>query len=226
MKTIVRDIKPHNQHQLIKLTKETNKKTVHQNKLINSDASPLNPKIITNLKIVTSVYIPYSLTSLMNTKNKTIAVLTVALSLITATVAINISSTAFAQNGFNAKLTGQEEVPPVQTQATGSAVFHPMGDSVHFIINASDIQDVTAGHIHSGSQGENGPVVATLFQFDSPQNDVNTDGMISADDLEGPMQGKQISDLATAMNNVSTYVNVHTEQNPNGEIRGQIMGGQ
>ncbi len=199
---------------------------MHQNKLINSDASPFIPSFLTNLKIVTTVYIPYSLTSHMNITNKTIAVLTMALSLITATVAVNFSSIAFAQNGFNAKLTGQEEVPPVQTQATGSAVFHPMGDSVHFIINASDIQDVTGGHIHSGSQGENGPVVSTLFQFDSPQSDVNTDGMISAVNLEGPMQGKQISDLSSAMKNGSTYVNVHTEQYPNGEIRGQIMGGQ
>jgi hypothetical protein len=37
------------------------------------------------------------------------------------------------------------------------------------------------------------------------------------------MQGKQISDLAAAMNNGTTYVNIHTEQNPQGEIRGQIM---
>jgi hypothetical protein len=39
------------------------------------------------------------------------------------------------------------------------------------------------------------------------------------------MQGKQISDLVTAMNNGSTYINVHTVQNPNGEIRGQITNG-
>ena len=37
------------------------------------------------------------------------------------------------------------------------------------------------------------------------------------------MKGKQISDLATAMSNGSTYVNVHTEKYPNGEIRGHIM---
>ncbi len=173
-----------------------------------------------------SVYILYSLTSLMNTINKTIAVLTVALSMMTAAVAINFHSTAFAQNGLNAKLSGQEEVPPVQTQATGNAVFIPMGDSVHAIINTTNLQGATAGHIHSGNPGENGPIVLTLFKFDSPQNEVNIENMFAADKLEGPMQGKQISELVTAMDNGSTYVNVHTTQNPNGEIRGQISSGQ
>ena len=41
--------------------------------------------------------------------------------------------------------------------------------------------------------------------------------------LEGPLAGKQLSDLSIAMSNGTIYVNVHTEQNPNGEIRGQIM---
>jgi hypothetical protein len=36
------------------------------------------------------------------------------------------------------------------------------------------------------------------------------------------MAGKKISDLTTAMKNGWTYVNIHTEKNPNGEIRGQI----
>lgn len=173
-----------------------------------------------------SVYIPYSLTLLMNTTNRTIAVLTVVFSMVTAVAAINFHSTAFAQSGFNAKLSGQEEVPPVQTQATGNAVFIPMGDSLHFIINATNLQGATAGHIHSGSLGENGPIVTTLFKFDSPQSEVNMENMFAADKLEGPMQGKQISELVTAMGNGSTYVNVHTAQNPNGEIRGQVSGGQ
>ena len=37
------------------------------------------------------------------------------------------------------------------------------------------------------------------------------------------MQGKPMSDLIAAMNNGSTYINVHTEQNPEGEIRGQLV---
>jgi hypothetical protein len=38
------------------------------------------------------------------------------------------------------------------------------------------------------------------------------------------MQGKTMPDLMAVMKNGSTYANFHTEQNPNGEIRGQLMG--
>ncbi|MFL6371458.1 MAG: CHRD domain-containing protein [Nitrososphaeraceae archaeon] len=37
------------------------------------------------------------------------------------------------------------------------------------------------------------------------------------------MAGKQLSDLVYIINNGQAYVNVHTDQNQNGEIRGQIM---
>jgi hypothetical protein len=40
------------------------------------------------------------------------------------------------------------------------------------------------------------------------------------------MAGKQLTDLVTAMRNGEIYVNIHTEQNPNGEIRGQITSSQ
>jgi CHRD domain len=119
-------------------------------------------------------------------------------------------------------LTGNEEVPPLQTEATGIAEFTPMGmDSIAYSINATNIEGATAGHVHLGAKGENGPVVVTLFKYDTPMNQVSENGTITADKLEGPMAGKQISDLAAAGGNGTLYVNVHTEQNPNGEIRGQ-----
>ena len=119
-------------------------------------------------------------------------------------------------------LTGNEEVPPVQTEATGVAEFTPMGmDSIGYSINATNIEGATAGHIHQGAKGENGPVVVTLFKYDTPMNEVSENGTITADKLEGPMAGKQVSDLAAAGANGTLYVNIHTEKNPNGEIRGQ-----
>jgi hypothetical protein len=152
-------------------------------------------------------------------------VFTVALASIGIITTNDLTSSAFAQDQkFTATLSGQEEVPPTNSQATGMAEFTVMGDSVEYTVNASGMQGVTAGHIHSGKQGENGPVVVTLFKDDTPTNEVSETGSITPDKLEGPMAGKQLTDLASAMNNGDTYVNVHTEQNPDGEIRGQIMG--
>lgn len=82
---------------------------------------------------------------------------------------------------------------------------------------------MTQGHIHSAAEGENGPIVVTLFNFDSPQSEVLQNSNFTASNLEGPMQGKTMSDLIAAMQNGTTYVNVHTEQNPEGEIREQLV---
>jgi hypothetical protein len=156
------------------------------------------------------------------------------IAIVTALAAVigttSLANSTFAQGGgeqkFMAKLSGQDEVPPTNSQATGMAEFTPMGtDSVMYSVNTTNIEGVTAGHIHSGKPGENGPIVVTLFKYDSPMNKVSETGSITADKLEGPMAGKQLSDLATAMSNGDTYVNIHTEQNPNGEIRGQISRG-
>ncbi len=148
---------------------------------------------------------------------------TVALASVGNTTPGLLGSAIAQEQKFMATLSGQEEVPPTESQATGMAEFTVMGaDSVAYTVNASDIQGVTAGHIHSGKQGENGPVVVTLFKYDSPMDQVSETGSITADKLEGPMAGKQLSDLASTMSSGDTYVNIHTGQNPDGEIRGQI----
>ena len=165
-------------------------------------------------------------------KNHNISSVSTIMVLIAVTItmvsAITLSNhIVLAQNQkFNAKLSGQQEVPPVQTTtASGMAWFKPMLDKVWFKLNVTDMQGVTQAHIHTGKQGENGPILVTLYKSDTPQpiNGKLAYGNITANLLEGPMKGKQISDLATAMSNGSTYVNVHTEKHPKGEIRGQIM---
>ena len=51
-------------------------------------------------------------------------------------------------------------------------------------------------------------------------------GTISNDMLEGPMAGKTLEgDLVKAIQNGQAYVNVHTTENPDGAIRGQISSG-
>jgi CHRD domain len=136
-----------------------------------------------------------------------------------------LTDLAFAQGGakFGFNLTGSEEVPPVQTNATGMAeisAYTVAGDSITYSVNAMNIQGVTAGHIHLGKPGENGPIVFTMFKYDPPRNEVLETGTITADKLEGPMAGKRVFDVALAGSNGSLYMNIHTVENPNGEIRG------
>jgi hypothetical protein len=139
------------------------------------------------------------------------------------------SQFAYAQKqgqSFHAKLTGKDEVPPKNTKATGSAEFTVTGaDSMRYKVSVTDMEKVTLAHIHKGKVGENGPVVVTLFKTDSPSartNGLLSQGTITSAKLEGPLAGKHLSDLITMINNGDAYVNVHTQANPKGEIRGQM----
>jgi CHRD domain len=78
-------------------------------------------------------------------------------------------------------------------------------------------------HLHNGKQGEIGPFIVPLYKSDNPtilMNGKLASGNITADMLDESMAGKQIANLTTAMKNSETYVNVHIQQNPSGEIRG------
>jgi hypothetical protein len=166
----------------------------------------------------------------MKFSNQTSKLLVLAMTLGIAGITVistNLApSTVFANVYFVTNMTGQEEVPPVDTQAVGEAILTqdlPLNQTVHYFVNVTGIEGVSQGHIQSGAEGENGPIVVTLFNFDSPQNEVLQYSNFTASNLEGPMQGKTMQDLIAAMKNGTTYINVHTEQNPNGEIRGQLM---
>ena len=131
---------------------------------------------------------------------------------------------------FRVQMSGSEEVPPVDTKATGSAEFTaPHFDNIIYSVDVSNMDNVTVAHIHSGKTGANGPILVTLYKTESPSskpiNGIRTSGNITNADLEGPMAGKTLIDLTKAMELGETYVNVHSEEFPNGEIRGQIQGG-
>lgn len=127
---------------------------------------------------------------------------------------------------FWAGLEGEFEVPSIDTNASGMAMFKATQDSVWYIINVTRINNVTSAHIHSGNYGENGPIIASLFSSDIRKENMNgtlIQGNITADKLQGPLLDKQLSELVLGMQNNSTYVNIHTALHPDGEIRGQIM---
>jgi hypothetical protein len=128
-------------------------------------------------------------------------------------------------NKFSTPLTGMEEVPPVNTNSTGIALFELVKNNINFKVNVTNLDNINAAHIHLGEFGQNGDVIFTLFKPATPIDVLNgtlVEGKVTSVDLEGPLQGKTINDLVQLINNTKTYVNIHTEQYPNGEIRGQI----
>ena len=140
---------------------------------------------------------------------------------------------------FSAVLTGDNEVPPVNTDATGKIKLfaNPQQNMLDYQLSISDLNGVVTGaHIHKGSIGTNGPVVATLKTGNTfagasastsgtdggGSTSTSVSGTITSADLKGPLAGKQITDLIRLIEDDKVYVNVHTHQNSNGEIRGQL----
>lgn len=134
-----------------------------------------------------------------------------------------------AKYPYDAALTGENEVPAVQSSATGEAEFTiPANNTMKYRVNVTGISNASAAHIHQGAAGANGEIVADLLNTPTSKDKDTAYGMIfrgnlSDASLKGPMQGKTIGDLAAAMDAGDTYVNVHTAEHPDGEIRGQLV---
>jgi hypothetical protein len=134
---------------------------------------------------------------MQNNKLLMIVLFTSVLSVGSVSILLN---TVKAQEGqsFSATLSGKDEVPPTESNSTGTAKFQVNGD-----------------------------IVATLSKGKSAKGDdrppqIGFAGNITKDDLQGPLKGKEISDLVTLMSDGGAYANVHTDKYPKGAIRGQI----
>jgi hypothetical protein len=172
-----------------------------------------------------------------NNKQAIVAMVGVAAALLIVSVGTTHNSTnsALAQKEqqFVAKLSGSNEVPAVSTPASGTATFTLSADgkSLGYVIDVANINGVMGAHIHSGKTGQNGPIIAGLFNtgmVGPPSGKVNGQlikGTITSPSLQGTMPGKQVSDLISIFKNQGAYVNIHTQQHQNGEIRGQIISG-
>ena len=142
--------------------------------------------------------------------------------LLTLTNALGVSD-----NRFSAPLTGMEEVPPVNTNSTGLSLFEVINNNtINYKLNVTEMDNIKVAHIHLGNFSENGDVVVTLFNSSKTPIDIINgtlvEGKITAADLQGPLQEKTIPDLVNLINDTQTYVNIHSIEYPNGEIRGQI----
>jgi hypothetical protein len=148
--------------------------------------------------------------------------------------AIPISSYAEKQTDFVATLSGKNVVPPVNTPATGTAKFHlnPNG-TLSYEVDVNNIKDVVGVPVKL----KNGAEVAQLLnvyatvggksftQSLGPVSGKLSSGVINANDIYGPLIGKNITDLLSFFTNKSANVIVRTTENQPGEIEGQILPG-
>ena len=138
-----------------------------------------------------------------------------------------LASPAFGDDElkFETDLSGAQEVPPVVTEGVGEAKFESDGMSVDYELKWDDLTTPAfAAHIHCGTTGVNGPVGVTLFAGAG-----GTEGEVRAA-FSAPNPGnacgwQDLSDVLGAMATGGAYVNVHTQQHPGGEIRGQVATG-
>ncbi|ELY60659.1 CHRD domain-containing protein [Natronolimnohabitans innermongolicus] len=135
---------------------------------------------------------------------------------------------------FLAALTGGQQPEPVETDATGGAVFSLSEDGTElaYALLVSAIEDITQAHIHLGQEGVDGPAVAWLYpdpEADAPEllagrfDGTLATGTITDAHLTGDLEGASLEELVEEIDDENAYVNVHTDANPDGEIRGQLF---
>ena len=137
---------------------------------------------------------------------------------------------------FRATMDGASERPtPRTTPATGTADFTLRRDTLYWVINLSNITNVTASHIHIGDANTAGGVILLLSI--TPSNTQMT-GFVTRTGFTAPgapNAGVTFDSLLALMRNGNSYTNVHTNNTandptnnsgpgdfPGGEIRGQI----
>ena len=136
---------------------------------------------------------------------------------------------------YVAFLSGGEQVPPVETVAQALVVLQLSSDGTYmtYRVSVTNIADVSAVLLHIGSPGTLGPGVVSLYGQQAPPggpallipqriSGVIAQGMITEQNLSGPLAGRPLSWLVNSIQAGTTYVTIYTKTHPRGEVRGQI----
>ncbi|OON70309.1 CHRD domain-containing protein [Hymenobacter sp. CRA2] len=113
---------------------------------------------------------------------------------------------------YAAALSGAQEVPAVTTNGTGVGTFNLSQDQTRFrfkVVFSGLSSAITNSHFHTGAVGVSGPVI------------VGTETFRTGNVIEGEIT--PTAAFLTALAAGQIYINVHTANNPGGEIRGQVL---
>jgi hypothetical protein len=139
------------------------------------------------------------------------------------------SGSAWAQSReMVAKLTGGEEAPTaVNSGAFGTATVTVDAGSgeITYTIRVWNLPTgVVAAHFHVGAEKTAGPVIIDIPVPSLSSNDFTITGTTNvANFVARPDHGiRSANDALQAVLGENTYINVHSQANPGGEIRGQV----
>lgn len=100
---------------------------------------------------------------------------------------------------------------------------------LEYTLKVNNIENITMAHVHLGLPGDiNSPVVWLYPQSPPPKlipgsfSGVLAEGTITAEDLIGPLRGEPLSVLLGHMRKDHTFVNIHTQDHPQGAICGKV----
>jgi hypothetical protein len=162
---------------------------------------------------------------MINTRYLTLIVIGAALASLMVIGANGLIDVNGQKEKYRAKLLGKNEVPKVNSTAKGSASFKSKKEILTWKINVTGLSNTTGAQLYLGNKSSKGDIIVDLMksgnQSKTPLGFL-MNGKISAADLKGPMQGKTVMDLKSAMNNSQTYVNILTSAHPDGEVRGPV----
>ncbi len=123
---------------------------------------------------------------------------------------------------YRAHLSGSNEFPFVTSMASGQVIAEVKGDklivsgSFSGLESAFDPNVAGGAHIHIGKAGQNGgiafPLVATM----------DAEGLAGSFEASDNMFSLTMDQIETLLSR-GMYVNIHTEENQAGEIRGQLL---
>jgi hypothetical protein len=149
-----------------------------------------------------------------------------------ASLSIMTPAAAVADELFSAKLAGDNEVPPINTNGTATFSMN-VGASITFTLTFDQLSSkLTLAHLHFAPTKVAGGVMIFLCggggQPACPSATSGTiTGTITAANVTGPvLQGISPSDLTSALEAVgegNAYCNMHTTKFPSGEVRGQVV---
>jgi hypothetical protein len=167
------------------------------------------------------------------TKTRSIALAIIAVGLLSAVPAT-------AQTSFFTRLFARFEVPALSTFANGTFTAELDEDRTALVYELHYTQtdgNVTQSHIHFAQPGVNGGIMTFLCSNlgngpvgtqPCPTTGGTITGTIEADDIvasaaaQGIPAGNMFEFTRALLQNV-TYVNVHTDLFPGGELRGNIV---